>query len=165
MAGVLRLVLSPRWIAWHVLTLGAMVTCAFLAVWQWNRAGSAMGSALNVGYGLQWPLFALFFGFMWWRFLHMEVRAVREVEPAPGAAVTEPEPSAPPPSAPEAAAAPEPAAATDLVDTPPTVEEVPPPRSPFGPRPAGVEPSRLTDPQLRAYNDELAKLNARDQEH
>ena len=54
---------------WHLLTLGAMVTCGCLAAWQWQRAGSAMGSALNVGYGLQWPLFAMFFGVMWWRLL------------------------------------------------------------------------------------------------
>lgn len=170
MVGVLRLVLSPRWIAWHLLTLGAMVTCAFLAVWQWHRAGSAMGSALNVGYGLQWPLFALFFGFMWWRFLHMEVRAVRAVETVTGAAA-ESDRSAPDPAAT--------AIGTDVVDTPAgespapapveasPVEDVPPPRSgrsPFGPRPDGVEPSRLSDPQLRAYNDELAKLTARDQE-
>ena len=58
---MLRLVLSPRWILWHLLTLGAMVTCGFLAAWQWQRAGSAMGSAVNVGYGLQWPVFAIFF--------------------------------------------------------------------------------------------------------
>lgn len=79
---MLRLVLSPRWIMWHVLTLGAMVTCGFLSAWQWHRAGSAMGSALNVGYGIQWPIFAVFFGVMWWRFLRMELRALRE---APGA--------------------------------------------------------------------------------
>ena len=49
---------------WHLLTLGAMISCGFLAAWQWHRAGSAMGSALNVGYGLQWPAFALFFGML-----------------------------------------------------------------------------------------------------
>ena len=68
-----QLILSPRWILWHVLTLGAMTTCGLLAAWQWGRAGSSMGSALNVGYGLQWPIFALFFGYMWFRFLRMAV--------------------------------------------------------------------------------------------
>jgi hypothetical protein len=57
---------------WHLLTLGAMATCGWLAAWQWQRAGSALGSALNVGYGLQWPVFAVFFGVMWWRMLRME---------------------------------------------------------------------------------------------
>ena len=79
---MLRLALSPRWLLWHVLTLGAMATCGWLAVWQWQRAGSAMGSALNVGYGLQWPVFAVFFGVMWWRFLSLEAREL-PAEPAP----------------------------------------------------------------------------------
>ena len=68
-----QLVLSPRWILWHLLTLGAVATCVWLAAWQWQRAGSAMGSALNVGYGLQWPVFAVFFAVMWWRLLRMEM--------------------------------------------------------------------------------------------
>ncbi|MBW0104072.1 hypothetical protein [Pseudonocardia sp. KRD291] len=156
---MLRLVLSPRWIAWHLLTLGAMTTCAFLAIWQWHRAGSAMGSALNVGYGLQWPLFALFFAFFWWHFLHLEVRSLRDAEaaaPTHEAATSvdgpdvEGERAAPVVREEPRTAAPEPAD-----DRP----------SPFGPRPAGIDPSRLSDPQIRAYNDELAKLSARDQEH
>ena len=80
---MLRLVLSPRWLVWHVLTLGAMVTCGFLSAWQWHRAGSAMGSALNVGYGLQWPVFAVFFGWIWWRMLRIEIEKVRAAAPAP----------------------------------------------------------------------------------
>ena len=43
----------------------------------------------------------------------------------------------------------------------PAVDDRP---SPFTPRPAGVEPSRLSDPQIRAYNDALADLAAREQE-
>ena len=70
---MLRLVLSPRWIAWHLLALGAMVACGFLAAWQWRRAESAMGSAVNVGYGLQWPVFAVFFAYIWWRMLRIEI--------------------------------------------------------------------------------------------
>ncbi|MGH3614366.1 MAG: hypothetical protein ACRDRK_17615 [Pseudonocardia sp.] len=92
-----QLMLSPRWIVWHLLTLGAMVTCGWLAAWQWERAGSAMGSALNVGYGLQWPVFAVFFGVMWWRMLRMEARQLRgedgpESAPVPVAGSTEPSP-------------------------------------------------------------------------
>ncbi len=68
---------------WHVLTLGAMVTCGFLAAWQWRRAGSALGSALNVGYGLQWPVFAVFFGWIWWRMLRIEVAKLPAAAPLP----------------------------------------------------------------------------------
>jgi DNA-binding transcriptional regulator of glucitol operon len=76
-------VLSPRWIAWHLLTLGAMVACGFLSAWQWHRAGSAMGSAVNVGYGLQWPVFAVFFAWIWWRMLRIEIAKLPTVPPEP----------------------------------------------------------------------------------
>lgn len=149
---MVRLLVSPKWIAWHVLTLGAMVACGFLSAWQWHRAGSALGSALNIGYGVQWPIFALFFGFMWWHFLRMEVRQLREARAAEPAEVPAPRPG---PAA-------EPAAPQPPAPQPPApVDDRP---SPFTPRPAGVEPSRLSDPQIRAYNDALAELAARDQE-
>lgn len=148
---MLRLLVSPKWVAWHVLTLGAMVACGFLAAWQWHRAGEAMGSALNIGYGVQWPIFAVFFGFMWWHFLRMELRAVRESR-ASGDAATDPVPEAG--SGPAELPTPRQAPAPVVDDDP----------SPFTPRPAGVEPSRLSDPQIRAYNDALAELAARDQE-
>ncbi|MDN5919577.1 MAG: hypothetical protein L0I76_31500 [Pseudonocardia sp.] len=159
---MLRLVLSPRWIAWHLLTLGAMATCAFLAVWQWHRAGSAMGSALNVGYGLQWPLFALFFAFFWWHFLHMEVQSMRTGETA--ARTDEAAGTATGESAQRPAVANGPVVPGEPRTAPRDPEAVDERPSPFGPRPAGVDPSRLSDPQIRAYNDELAKLTARDQE-
>jgi DNA-binding transcriptional regulator of glucitol operon len=129
---VLRLVLSPRWIAWHLLTLGAMVTCGFLAAWQWNRAGSALGSAVNVGYGLQWPVFAVFFGFIWWRMLRMEIVKLREEAPEPA---VEPAPPPAPASGP-----------SPFVHRPGRVPRV----------------SDADDPEVAAYNRMLAALAARD---
>jgi hypothetical protein len=151
---VRRLILSPRWIVWHVLTLGAMVTCGWLAAWQWQRAGSAMGSALNVGYGLQWPVFAVFFGVMWWRMLRMEAAKLEEAESA-----------APP--AEDAAPAPVPAPRTaDLRADPrksePRPATEPDAPSPFGPRPRDAAPPPADDdPELVAYNQMLAQLAAR----
>jgi hypothetical protein len=134
---VLRLVLSPRWIVWHLLTLGAMVTCGFLSAWQWHRAGSAMGSALNVGYGLQWPVFAVFFGWIWWRMLRIEIA---KLGAGPGA----PEP-APHVEAPRATAPTDP--------------------SPFAYRPGRVRPvSDADDPQVAEYNRMLAELAAHDRD-
>jgi hypothetical protein len=130
---------------WHLLTIGAMVTCGFLSAWQWSRAGSAMGSALNVGYGLQWPLFALFFAFMWWRFLRMELTKRRE---APEAAVPE-------------VAVPE--ATEDEPEAP--APPVPAGPSPFGPRPATWKAPPVTDEEdaeMAAYNRMLAVLAERD---
>ncbi|MBN9792074.1 hypothetical protein DMP17_26260 [Pseudonocardia sp. TMWB2A] len=182
---MMRLLLSPRWMVWHVLTLGAMVACTWLAIWQWGRAGSAMGSALNVGYGLQWPLFAVFFGVMWWRFLSMEIADLRAAADGPGGTAGTPDRA---PSAAEApvagtapSAAPTPATASATkaatraaskeaaasVSTPATEPAVPAPPagpSPFTSRPANAAPPRSTDPQLRAYNEELARLAARHRE-
>jgi DNA-binding transcriptional regulator of glucitol operon len=137
---VRRLILSPRWIVWHVLTLGAMATCGWLAAWQWQRAGSAMGSALNVGYGLQWPVFAVFFAVMWWRMLRMEAARLEE---AASAAAEE----APPVEAgDEPLPGPRPATAPDAP-------------SPFGPRPRDAAPPPVDDdPELVAYNQMLAQL-------
>jgi DNA-binding transcriptional regulator of glucitol operon len=137
---VLRLVLSPRWIAWHLLTLGAMVTCGFLSAWQWHRAGSAMGSALNVGYGLQWPVFAVFFGWIWWRMLRIEIARLDDAPDAPEAPAPEPDAAAPRASAP-----------TDP--------------SPFAYRPGRVRPvSEADDPQVAEYNRMLAELAAQDRD-
>ncbi|MFG1633581.1 hypothetical protein [Pseudonocardia alni] len=171
----MRLLLSPRWMVWHVLTLGAMVACTWLAIWQWGRAGSAMGSALNVGYGLQWPLFAVFFGVMWWRFLSMEIADLRAAGAAgPGGTAGKPDRA---PSATEAPVAgsgtpiaetvPSAAAAAASASTSTAEPAVPAPPagpSPFTSRPANAAPPRSTDPQLRAYNEELARLAARHRE-
>lgn len=184
LVGVMRLLLSPRWMVWHVLTLGAMVACTWLAIWQWGRAGSAMGSALNVGYGLQWPLFAVFFGVMWWRFLSMEIADLRaagadgpdETAGAPSAAEPPVAGSGTPVAGTAPSAAPTPATASASMSaskeaaasaSTPTTEPVPAPPagpSPFTSRPANAAPPRSTDPQLRAYNEELARLAARHRE-
>lgn len=45
-----------------------------LGVWQFDRAQSASGDFQNLGYALQWPLFAVFAVVAWWRVLHLESR-------------------------------------------------------------------------------------------
>jgi len=120
---------------WHLLTIGAMLTCGWLAAWQWQRAGSAMGSALNVGYGLQWPVFAIFFGVMWWRMLSMEIRRIRGELPE------------------------DPWEEEPVVEAPAPVVEGP---SPFTPRPVARPVDDADDPELAAYNRMLAALADRD---
>lgn len=123
---------------WHLLTIGAVITCGLLGAWQWGKAGSAMGSALNVGYGLQWPLFAVFFAVMWFRMLRLEIRMQRGEQPE----------MAEPPLMP----APEQQQEPEFAGP-----------SPFTPRPAPAEPiTDDTDPQLAAYNRMLAALAEQD---
>ncbi len=190
--GVLSLVLSPRWIAWHLLSLGAMVTCGLLAAWQWRRAGTALGSAVNVGYGLQWPVFAVFFGWMWWRMLRIELDKLRETAAAPPAtAPSARTPSAEPGSAEPGSSLPASAAAgpveagpsdrapahggpartgtarTSPARTSDTHAGAAPPggSSPFVYRPGRVRAATdVDDPELAEYNRMLAALAARDQE-
>jgi len=170
---VLRLVLSPRWIVWHVLTLGAMVTCGFLSVWQWRRAGSAMGSALNIGYGVQWPIFAVFFGVMWWRFLRMEIRALQEPgadAPAERVDTSAGVPADVPVSTPAAGRTPAPPAVVGEALEPPgwnsgaaAVHADTGDPSPFRRTPG--RPAPVTDehnPALAEYNRMLAALAERD---
>lgn len=143
---MLRLVFSPRWIMWHLLTIGAVVTCGLLAAWQWGKAGSAMGSALNIGYGLQWPLFAVFFAVMWFRMLRLEIRQRNGEQPE----------FAPPPI-------PAPAPAPESASQPEAPEPEAGGPSPFTPRPAAVGPiTDETDPELAAYNRMLAILAEQD---
>jgi hypothetical protein len=145
---VLRLVFSPRWIMWHVLTIGAVITCGLLAAWQWGKAGTAMGSALNIGYGLQWPLFAVFFAVMWFRMLRLEIRAMNGEQP-------------------EVAAPPVIQSASQTLSSSvaeAAAESEPSGPSPFTPRPASAEPiTDETDPELAAYNRMLAALAQRDE--
>jgi DNA-binding transcriptional regulator of glucitol operon len=46
--------------------------CLALAWWQWTRFESATGSFQNLGYALQWPLFAGFVVYAYYKFVRYE---------------------------------------------------------------------------------------------
>jgi DNA-binding transcriptional regulator of glucitol operon len=85
---------TPAWIARHLLAL--VLTAGFLALgwWQFDRA--AGGNTLSWGYTFEWPVFAAFVVFLWFR----EVQVARHsgqdppaepetpAEKLPGAPVT-----------------------------------------------------------------------------
>ncbi|WP_063041077.1 hypothetical protein [Nocardia grenadensis] len=48
------------------------LTALALGWWQWERFSSASGTAQNLGYALQWPLFAGFALFAYFRFVRLE---------------------------------------------------------------------------------------------
>jgi DNA-binding transcriptional regulator of glucitol operon len=46
--------------------------CLALAWWQWSRFESASGDFQNLGYALQWPFFAGFVVYAYYRFVRYE---------------------------------------------------------------------------------------------
>jgi len=80
-----RFALSRRWWVGHVLVASGCGVFLALARWQWDRAYSITGDWQNLGYALQWPLFAAVLVAGWLRFLWLEQHAEppRERDPAP----------------------------------------------------------------------------------
>jgi DNA-binding transcriptional regulator of glucitol operon len=77
--------------------------CLALAWWQWTRYESASGSFQNLGYALQWPMFAGFCVYAYYKFVRYEDAPP---EPPRGDDVTE-IPAGLLPERPTAAAAPD----------------------------------------------------------
>jgi DNA-binding transcriptional regulator of glucitol operon len=117
-----RRFLSPRWLLRHLVTIVLVAGCLSLGWWQIGRA--AGGNALSFGYACEWPVFALFVVFIWYREVRAELRRGDERDDE----------------------APIPEKEQALLTAVPA-------RS----RPAVLDDD---DPQLRAYNDYLAWLNA-----
>ena len=76
----MRRLLAPKWLAWHALTVLVAVVFFRLGLWQWHRA-VATRSPQNMGYALQWPVFALFAIGIWWRVARDAVRPPADAEP------------------------------------------------------------------------------------
>lgn len=50
----------------------AAASCLALAWWQWTRFESTSGTFQNLGYALQWPLFAGFCFYAYYKFVRYE---------------------------------------------------------------------------------------------
>ncbi len=73
-----RFLLSPKWWVGHVLVVLAAVVFVALGRWQYDRSQSPDGDFQNLGYALQWPLFAVFVVIAWWRVLRLEQRRLEQ---------------------------------------------------------------------------------------
>ncbi|GAA2630574.1 hypothetical protein [Paractinoplanes durhamensis] len=72
---------TPAWIARHVAALVVVVGCLGLGWWQFSRASG--GNSLSWGYTFEWPVFAGFFAFLWWREVQLTRRPPKPAdEPA-----------------------------------------------------------------------------------
>jgi hypothetical protein len=129
---------TPAWIARHALAL--VLVAAFLGLGWWQFSRATGGNSLSWGYTFEWPVFAAFVVFLWFREVQQERRARR----APAQDAAEPERSAQDAAAPGQAA---------QGDRPLTVRR--PVRVPVAP----VAPAD-DDPELAAYNDYLSWLAA-----
>lgn len=95
---VWRFVLARRWWVGHVLVMLCCGLFVRLGRWQWDRAQSPTGGWQNLGYALQWPLFAVVLLAAWIRFLWLERQAHAQEpseEPVPVPDFTAPVPRRP----------------------------------------------------------------------
>jgi hypothetical protein len=129
---VMRRLLTPRWIACHVLMV--VLAAGMLALAGWQLARATGGNLLSWGYTLQWPVFAGFVVFVWAREVRRTLRGARA--PAPGRNAGAPAAGSNAPPAPVVAR------------RRPVITRRPPDYSDAG------------DPELAAYNRYLAWLNA-----
>ena len=152
----MRRLLAPAWIARHVVAV--VLIAGFLALGWWQIGRAASGNALSWAYAVEWPVFAGFVVFLWFREARETVR-----RPAPPAAAGRPPAGSPGAgaegSAPEVdRAGPGEHARTDV---PGVSSDVPGVRRPVRVRRSPVPATGSGgDPELDAYNNYLAWLNA-----
>ncbi|MEU5938695.1 hypothetical protein ABZ807_05825 [Micromonospora sp. NPDC047548] len=82
---------TPAWIARHVALVVLVV--GFLALGWWQISRAASGNTLSWAYAVEWPIFAGFVVFVWWREVQHTLRgpaatpeAVTAGDAAPGPA-------------------------------------------------------------------------------
>lgn len=70
-----RILLTPRWLSWHLFAVVAVAGMIWLGDWQLRRA--LAGNTLSWAYTFEWPIFAIF-GVVFW------VKTIKdELRPAP----------------------------------------------------------------------------------
>ncbi|MGC5020546.1 hypothetical protein [Micromonospora sp. DT47] len=124
---------TPGWIARHVAMVVLVVGFLGLGWWQISRAAS--GNTLSWAYAVEWPIFAGFVVFVWWREMRHTLRA---------------------PSAPAGDAADGPAEAVTVGD----VVATPGVRRPVRVARVPAAPEVADDADLAEYNRYLTWLNA-----
>jgi hypothetical protein len=67
-----RLLISPRWLAWHLAVVASVVGMLALGDWQLHRAIS--GNGLSWAYTFEWPIFAIFAVVFWGKTIRDEFR-------------------------------------------------------------------------------------------
>ncbi|WP_211565786.1 hypothetical protein [Micromonospora halophytica] len=79
---------TPAWIVRHVAMVVLVV--GFLALGWWQISRAASGNTLSWAYAVQWPIFAGFVVFVWWRELRHTLRGRSTLASGAAAAPGEP---------------------------------------------------------------------------
>ncbi|MEU7586308.1 hypothetical protein AB0A95_08410 [Micromonospora sp. NPDC049230] len=88
----MRRLWTPAWIARHVAMVVLVVGFLGLGWWQISRA--AAGNSLSWGYAVEWPIFAGFVVYVWWREVKLARRRAADTDTPPSEPAAEPEPAA-----------------------------------------------------------------------
>jgi hypothetical protein len=134
--------LTPRALKLHAVILVVVPGFMALCIWQLDRALG--GNELSWAYVFEWPFFAAYAVYMWWRFVH----EAPDVAASATAAVSSGESDAP--GTPQLTPEPEQGATHDVTTGAPDGRE------------AHASKSDEEDAELAAYNEYLAQLAARD---
>jgi DNA-binding transcriptional regulator of glucitol operon len=84
----MRRLWTPAWIARHVAMVVLVVGFLGLGWWQISRA--AAGNSLSWGYAVEWPIFAGFVVYVWWREVKLALRRATGAEAPPADSAVEP---------------------------------------------------------------------------
>ena len=88
-----RILLTPRWLSWHLFAVVAVVGMCWLGDWQFRRA--IAGNTLSWAYTFEWPIFAIFGIVFWVKTIRDELHPANEGD-AGAAQIVLPEGTAPP---------------------------------------------------------------------
>jgi hypothetical protein len=58
-----RFLITPKWLAWHLIVIGSVYGMLVLGDWQLHRA--LAGNELSWAYTFEWPIFAVFAVVFW----------------------------------------------------------------------------------------------------
>ncbi|WP_410811559.1 hypothetical protein [Micromonospora sp. 067-2] len=88
----MRRLWTPAWIARHVAMVVLVV--GFLGMGWWQISRATAGNSLSWGYAVEWPIFAGFVVYVWWREVRLARRSAMEVDAPPVDLAAEPTPAA-----------------------------------------------------------------------
>src|SRR5258708_31615907 len=71
-----RVLVTPRWLSWHLFAVAAVAGMVWLGDWQLRRA--LAGNTLSWAYTFEWPIFAIFGVVFWVKTVRDELHPARQ---------------------------------------------------------------------------------------